>query len=266
MTGETLSNLKRIINNPSLLYKVITKNIANKKIENLFINTIFSDEEEFLSYNMEIEESGIINELDQNKRIFQESVKGKTARGCNYGFGAIDVKDCKKIYSIVRKFKPQILVETGVCNGFSTAFILLALHKNDKGKLYSIDYPEIEGMEYERGTFWNGKRGAVIPKDKEPGWIIPQYLKNRWELIIGKSQDELPPLLKKLKKIDFFMHDSEHSYECMWFEFNQAFKVLNQGGAFISDDIIWNKAFYNFCKKINKKPINISKNIGLVFK
>lgn len=131
------------------------------------------------------------------------------------------------MYSIIRKFRPNILVETGVCNGISTSFILYALYKNNYGKLYSIDFPEIENTHYDNNVFWKGKGGAIIPKNHKSGWVIPDYLRERWKLIVGKSQDKLPSLLNNLKNIDFFMHDSEHSYECMTFEFNEAFKYLN---------------------------------------
>ena len=44
---------------------------------------------------------------------------------------------------------------------------------------------------------------------------IPPELKQRWTLILGRSQEELPPLLERLGTIDSFMHDSEHSFECV---------------------------------------------------
>jgi hypothetical protein len=44
-------------------------------------------------------------------------------------------------------------------------------------------------------------------------FVIPKWLKRRWHLTIGRSQDALLPLLTKLGSIDIFLHDSEHSYE-----------------------------------------------------
>ena len=44
-------------------------------------------------------------------------------------------------YYLIRKLKPEIIVETGVWHGISTAYILLALKANSSGKLFSIDLP-----------------------------------------------------------------------------------------------------------------------------
>jgi predicted O-methyltransferase YrrM len=170
------------------------------------------------------------------------------------------------LYSILRKLKPDVAVETGVCNGFSTAFILLALETNTNGFLYSLDMPEIADVKYEAGVFWDGKKGAVIPRDQQPGWAIPTHLKDRWNLTIGRSQDCLPNLLEKLKSIDFFIHDSEHSYECQYFECTESFKVLKEGGVLMVDDVEWNSSFYDFANEKNKEIIHIGSDLGFFVK
>src|SRR5262245_22506164 len=43
------------------------------------------------------------------------------------------------LYLLTRAFRPEVFVETGVLNGFSSAFILLAMEHNHAGTLYSID-------------------------------------------------------------------------------------------------------------------------------
>jgi predicted O-methyltransferase YrrM len=198
-------------------------------------------------------------------QIFKK-IKGKTPRGYDYSPGTVDIIEGIRLYALIRRLKPGILVETGVCNGFSTAFILSGLNKNKRGKLYSVDFPEKENKKYENGIFWEGKGGAIIPSGKQSGWLVPERLKKRWILIIGKSQEKLPSLLKKLNSIDLFMHDSEHSYECMWFEFNEVYKFLKKGGVLLSHDINCNNAFYDFFTKYKKNHVNISENLGLIIK
>jgi predicted O-methyltransferase YrrM len=185
---------------------------------------------------------------------YKRTVRGVNSRGRNYGIGTIDIETGVRLFSVLREFKPDVAVETGVCNGFSTAFMLLALRLNQKGRLYSIDFPEVAGTEYAPGTFWDGKGRSAIPQGLEPGWLIPDELRNRWELTLGKSQEKLPALLGRLGQIDFFIHDSEHSYECMWFEYSQAYEVLRPGGLLASDDINWNDAFTAFAKQ-HARPI-----------
>ena len=226
----------------------------------------FRDERELLGYKQEVYDSHLIDALEEKAEEFGQTTVGQTDRGYAYELADIGIEAGLYLYSLIRKLKPETAVETGVCNGFSTAFLLLALAKNQKGKLYSLDFPEVAGTNYEDGTFWQGKRGAVIPQGKAPGWVIPELLKSRWELILGKSQDKLPELLERLGAIDFFFHDSEHSYECMWFECQEAYPVLREGGMMIFDDITWNQAFQNFARDKNKKIIYIGKDLGFIIK
>ena len=56
-----------------------------------------------------------------------------------YRLGATPPFDCETIYLLVRSLKPETVVETGVCYGASSAYILQALKDNGRGVLYSID-------------------------------------------------------------------------------------------------------------------------------
>jgi predicted O-methyltransferase YrrM len=243
--------------------ELLTSTNANRHYQNneeAFIANAFSSAVEYFKYKEEVVRSGLIEHIENARLQFESTVTGKTDRGNDYAFGALSTLDGIKLYSLVRKFKPKTLVETGVCNGSSTAFILLAMKNNGFGRLYSIDFPEVEGIHYENGDFWAGKGGAAVPKDKTPGWVIPDYLRKNWELILGKSQDKLPELLSRLKTIDFFLHDSEHSYECVKFEIDAAMLHLKPGSLLICDDITWNTAFFEFARKQNRDFVKIAKN------
>ncbi len=62
-------------------------------------------------------------------------------------------------------------------------------------------------------------------------------------------QEQLPRLLQKLGVIDFFIHDSEHSYECMMFEMTAAAERLRPRGLLIVDDSSWNPAYAEFVRE-----------------
>ena len=119
--------------------------------------------------------------------------------------------------------------------------VLEALHRNERGCLYSIDLPE-HACE-ENPDIWEGKLGAVIPRGKDAGWLVPDHLRDRWEFYEGRSQDLLPGLLDRLAPIDMFIHDSEHSYECMSFQLGEARRAVRPGGLILCDDASWNPAF-----------------------
>lgn len=217
-------------------------------------------------YKNEPDLINLITCIEKKKAEFEKNISGFTSRGNPYGFGGMRPEVSIRLYGLVREFKPKILVETGVCNGVSTAVILAALEMNNEGSLYSIDFPEYTHTNCEEGTFWEGKKGGVVPKGKMPGWLIPDRYRRRWHLTLGRSRERLPVLLDELGEIDFFIHDSEHSYECMTFEYQLAWKHLRKDGLLISHDITWNSAFYDF-SRLHLREINIiDRNMAFIIK
>ena len=213
-------------------------------------------------YREEVEESGLLEHLEARYREYWQIVDPET----RYNTGRLGYEEGIRLYSLVRELGPRVSVETGVCNGFSTAFLLLALDRNGGGELHSIDLPEVAGVDYEPGTFWEGKQGAAIPPGKEPGWMIPAELRARWHFVLGRSEEELPPLLDRLGEIDLFVHDSEHSYECMRFEFEAAWPALREGGALVADDWNWNDAFSELAESAGREPVTLGKKLALLRK
>lgn len=217
-------------------------------------------------YRAELERGRLVARIDRARQDFAREVSGTTAGGHPYGFGGMPISTAAGLYALVRELRPSVLVETGVCNGVSTAVILAALERNGAGMLYSIDLPEFTDTVYPEDAFWKGKKGAAVPKHRQPGWVIPDRLRERWRLILGRSQDRLPPLLESLTAIDFFLHDSEHSYECMSFEYEAAWRHLTPGGVLASDDVGWNGAFTDFSCQRAREPHRLSKNFSYIFK
>ena len=172
------------------------------------------------------------------------------------------------LYAIVRAYKPEIVVETGVAQGISSAFILCAMHENGKGHLYSIDIPPYDAYtKIEEGMIHvleDGQRHSI--HEKYPvGDFVPEYLKDMWTLILGDAKKELPKLLKKIGDISIFFHDSLHTYEHMKFEYDAAWPYITKGGLLLSHDVLWNNAFLKFSKKVNLKPL-IYYSLGVIKK
>lgn len=142
----------------------------------------------------------------------------------------MNIKKLTFLYDTIKKLKPDICVETGVANGFSTAVMLLALKENKKGKLYSIDI-----------CF------------KPTGVIIPKGLVGRWVLIEGMIKPKLTELLRKLKKVDFFLHDGSHTYRDMLNDYTTSWTKLPKNGILVSDDVNYNDAFLDFSNSNNQK-------------
>jgi hypothetical protein len=62
------------------------------------------------------------------------------------------------------------------------------------------------------------------------------------------------------------MHDSEHSFDCMWFEYNAAWPALREGGALISDDVNSTEAFPRFAAEQGRTPIRIGTGLAFLVK
>ena len=153
-------------------------------------------------------------------------------------------------YAAIRAFSPDVVVETGVSSGVSSAYLLLALEKNGRGKLHSIELGD----------------PRYLPAGKPPGWIVPDRLKSRWVLRIGDSRELLPRLLAELGTVDTFIHDSLHTYDHMLWEYRSAYPFLRPGGLLISDDANWNSAFPEFCVEARAARFRILRGVGFLQK
>jgi predicted O-methyltransferase YrrM len=153
------------------------------------------------------------------------------------------------LYMAVRFSRPRVFFETGVFDGQSSAIILRAMTKNDVGELVSIDLPAYEAIEGSTNLMLN----SALPSGCQPGWAVPDSLRERYHLTFGDSKELLPALLRQYAKIDVFFHDSLHTFEHMYFEYTAAWPFLLDGGLMLSDDVSYNPAFHKFCKQKGKR-------------
>ena len=105
----------------------------------------------------------------------------------NWGCNSINDEFPKYLFALVRHFKPELIVESGTYNGYSTSFLAFAMIKNGLGKLVTIDI------------------------NKKSGQIIPKTLKSN---IMFINKDSLAVLRTHLtdSRILFFT-DSVHTYK-----------------------------------------------------
>lgn len=151
-----------------------------------------------------------------------------------------------ELYVLVRATKPGVIVETGVASGVSSAHILRALAANGTGTLYSIDLPNVQ-------------EGSELPEGRSCGWIVPEAVRDRWQLQLGDSRELLPKLLERLGRVDFFFHDSDHSYESMRFELERAVPRLIDGGVLVSDDTHLHTAWDDVCVLHGLRPTRLGR-------
>lgn len=154
--------------------------------------------------------------------------------------GSISLDEGAVLYVLVRLLEPENVVETGPGMGMSSTFILAGLEANNKGHLYSIDLPK-------------PKVAIRQGPDSSPGCLIPEQLRNRWTLLLGKSQERLLPLLKELNEIDLFFHDSLHYFHHQKFEYETVWPWIKRDGLLLTHDV--SKPYFSLCQRLNVTPV-----------
>jgi len=198
-------------------------------------------------YYDEIFDNEILSEIEKNTINYWND------------FRTVAFSDSRMLYLLTRHYKPNIIIETGVNHGLSSAMFLLGLCKNKKGHLYSVDLPFTKRKNLSEKE--KQSRIVAFPRGKSEGWLVPEKLRDRWTLQLGDAKILLPQILKDVKECDIFFHDSDHSYSHMLWEFNTVWPYLNS--LLLSDDIQRNEAFDDFVKRHNCHSLKTSYRFGL---
>ncbi|HJL69688.1 MAG TPA: class I SAM-dependent methyltransferase [Anaerolineales bacterium] len=202
-----------------------------------------------------VESRTLLQEIETD-HIFLAAVRGNLSRYTRYSPRAVDFMLVDNsgsvffnevtLYVIMRALRPETVVETGGTPGKSTAFILRAMQRNGCGHLHTIDLPPAAVRETQLPV--HESYHEALPSGASSGWVVPHELKAPHTQLLGPSREHLPRVLQQLQTIDVFLHDSDHSYENMTWEFETAFPALRESGLLLSDDVRANGAFSDFCR------------------
>jgi predicted O-methyltransferase YrrM len=218
-----------------------------------------------------LEEAKTVPGADQvfeRKAYIEQYMKDIGAKyGAHYVAGWVNIEDALFLYWMIRKLKPKTIVQTGVCNGLSSAFMMLALAKNgNEGTLHVVDLAAVFNPNDPEWTVRDKVYGVVIPEGQTSGWIVPDmYQGKRFFVQNGDAKVLLPKLIDSLDSIDMFYHDSDHTYNHMMFEFREAKKKLNPGGLIVGDDISWNASVWDFADQYGVPSYNYKGAVGVAF-
>jgi predicted O-methyltransferase YrrM len=207
------------------------------------------------------------NEVFERQAYIEEYLRALAGKyGAHYSAGWVNRDDAVFLYWLVRKLNPRTVVQTGVSNGLSSAFIMLALAKNNaQGRLHVIDLPAVFNPHDPGWTIADKVYGVVIPEGKTSGWMVPDAYRDRFEVWNGDAKELLPQMVDKVDSIDLFFHDSDHSYDHMMFEFREAKRKLKAGGLVVADDVSWNASVWDFADEYEVPSFNFKGTIGVAF-
>lgn len=222
-SGHTESALNTLVKHPDTALRYFIRHPA-LLLQYVRTRNIFAIEQQHLNKHLRDAQ----NKYSQNEKLFTDMHEQDLIKE----IGTAEKSACfwaEFLYYLIRRLKPRVVVETGVYLGVSSSFILQAISDNKDGsKLYSIDLP------------------GYSPRGAQVGQYIPNQLRQDWRLILKESRIALPELVSDLGDIDIFVHDSDHSYENMMFEYKTSWPHIKKGGYLISDDINANTAFQEF--------------------
>jgi predicted O-methyltransferase YrrM len=179
------------------------------------------DVEALLGHVAHVLDEPALKEVEEGTRRLLEDIRGDDPFSARWAVDSLLARCC---YLMCRLLKPDVIVETGVAYGVSSAFVLRALEENGRGVLHSVDLPPLR-RGYER--FW--------------GIAVNKALRGRWKLHRGSSARVLPRLLEGA--VDLFVHDSLHTYRNMRREFEAVWPHLRTGSVILADDVERNRAF-----------------------
>jgi methyltransferase family protein len=155
-----------------------------------------------------------------------------------------------ELYLITRVLRPEHVVETGVSSGISSVHFLAALRRNKRGTLHSIDLPQVQTGP----LLAPGESIVSVPPGRSSGWAIPESYLSGWDLRLGPSQEQLPPLVRVLPSVDVFLHDSHHTPRHLTFELGAIRPKLHPGSIVLADNTKWTgAAFPRFARSLGAK-------------
>ena len=141
---------------------------------------------------------------------FRSEFRWQIGRIYNGTFESVDVET---YYSVIRKYKPRLIIEIG--SGHSTWFALDAMKRNGRGSIISI---------------------SVEPRRKLPKCV--EYIQSRVE-------DVDSSIFKRLDKDDILFIDSSHTTEEATYHIKEILPVLKSGLIIHHHDILYPYRHYH---------------------
>jgi len=138
-----------------------------------------------------------------------------------------------ELYALVRILRPTHVVEVGVSSGVSSAYLLRAMDRNERGTLHSVDLPKTairtRTGELSRNASWS------IPPGRSSGWAVPFRLRRRWDLRLGDKKEVLPLLGRELPTVGLFVYDVPHTETQAARDFAAVGRRMRAGAVAIAD-------------------------------
>jgi hypothetical protein len=137
------------------------------------------------------------------------------------------------------KLRPNLYVETGTQHGISAEF--------------AVQFSKVINLDLTVVSFDVNSNSVIIPNYNFEQIVLQKPVRKDFGRYLNKLRDNYNKTI--------FFHDSDHSYENMFYEFTAAWKILKPI-AILSDDVNLNKSFSDFCCSKDLKCFEFSMGYG----
>lgn len=135
------------------------------------------------------------------------------------------------LLELVRAFGPESGVELGTSLGISSSYESAGLELNGSGKLVTLE-------------------GAEAVAARAGVNLASLGLADRVEIVVGRFQDTLGPVLERLGRIDYAFVDGHHDRDATLAYFEQLAPALAPQALLVFDDIAWSRGMADAWNRI----------------
>lgn len=183
-----------------------------------------------------------------------------------YGVGSLEQDDALFLYWLVRRTKPQRIVQCGALNGRASAFLTLALaHNGSEGTLTIIDEPTVFNSQDPAWTTEGKIYGAFLPEGKTPSWMVPDQYLDRVKIVNGPPLSLLAKVIDEMEGVDFFYYACDHDHGNMMAAFAAVRNKLSKGAIVVAVDVGWNASLWDFADSNDVPSYTFRGAIGVAF-
>lgn len=244
------SDLKRGLANSKKAIRVVYRNSIGKQTTNVSKLSEFDDiREDILAEVLDTDKKKVRELVDdvRTSEIYERIQEcEKRIEHKPYSLGGMQLGG-ETAYLLTRLIKPKSILEVGVANGVSTAYVLGALGElKSTADIRAIDKPQFESqIRSQRGKRGLSGVGGIIPNKQEAGWVAPkdQRSKHGHQYYVGDFTKILPKVTNSMPPIDLAIYDASKDSKEMKMAYDTLIQSLSPNGILISDDIGVNNSF-----------------------
>lgn len=138
------------------------------------------------------------------------------------------------LFKLVRELRPSTCLELGTCVGVSAAYEAAALKLNGGGRLITLE--------------------GAPPLAAAARQSLDRLDLAEVEIVVGRFQDTLPPLLRRIAPVDFAFVDGHHDERATLDYFELIVSGATSDAAIVFDDIDWSAGMARAWQTISSHP------------